>query len=261
MPSARLWLPYYATALLLMTTVVHAQEPVPPLVEAERFEVPSTDEPAIVPPTTPPGIEKIQGDIADIKLDIQLLQETLNLIVNRMMADLEQENAQLRAEVQRLQEGGASNANDVGSAFVPRPGASLIEDAAAEEPAALPMPEVMEPEAFRWDVISEWGRDPDTAASLGADVSSLKGMVLVVPPNSLREDVEKLARELRSQHAAYDNINIEIYDSQEAGRSYAERQVANPDHRVASISKHKASGRDTILYLHGDKAEPVPIAP
>ncbi len=261
MPSSRLWTRLCAGGMLFMAAAGHAQEPVPPLVEAERFEVPPTEESAVAPLAAVPGMEEIQGDIADIKLDIQLLQETLNLIVNRMMADLEQENAQLRAEVQRLQAGGAPDASGSGGGYVPRPATSLFDDGSAEDADTLPKPELMEPEAFSWEVISEWGRDPETAARLGADVSSLKGMVLVVPPNSLREDVEKLARELRSQHADFDNINIEIYDSVDAGRSYVERQVADPTHRVASISKHKASGRDTILYLRGEKAEPVAISP
>lgn len=243
-------LPLYAAlvASLLCTATGQTQETAPPLVEAERFE------PVPAPGATiQPGnaeMETLKKDVSEIKQDLQLLQETLDLIVNRMMADLEKENAQLRAEVRRLQEyGSPSSAIDGG--FVPRPGAELFEAVAQEPHPDMALPEPAAPPAFTWDVVEEWGRDPETAQRLGPEVSSLKGMVVVVPPGSSREEVEELARQLRSEHEAYDNINIEFFDDADAARAYADRQVTDPQHRVLSISKHKGSGRDKILYLGG----------
>lgn len=258
MPSA-CWRALLAVCCLLPHAILVAQETPPPLVEADRFE-PSEEEAATPQPAAPDDVAEIRRDISAIKQDIQLLQETLDLIVNRMMADLEKENAQLREalrEAQALAPGGEATP---GGGFVPQPEALHFDDAGAMPPAVEATPPAL-PEAFSWDVVAEWGRDPETAARLGSDVSSLKGMVIVVPPGSLREDVERLARELRSEYTAYDNINIEIYDDLAAAESHARRQVSDPAHRVASISRHKASGRDTILYLRGEKAEPVNPAP
>ncbi|MDP2323068.1 MAG: hypothetical protein Q8N51_03455, partial [Gammaproteobacteria bacterium] len=68
-----------------------------------------------------------------------------------------------------------------------------------------------------------------------------------------------LLQELRATYEPYDNINIEIFDSEAAARAYAERQVADPDHHVASISRHRASGRDIMIYLGGGQPETVPM--
>lgn len=232
--------------MALGAVAAHAQDAAPPLVEAERFE-PTGGAQAPPPAADAVEMETLKKDVSEIKQDLQLLQETLDLIVNRMMADLEKENAQLRAEVRRLQEYGTpSSAIDGG--FVPRPGADLF-DAVSQEP--LPEEQPPAPPAFSWDVVQEWGRDPETALRLGTGVSSLKGMVVLVSPGSPREEVEELARKLRSEYEAYDNINIEFFDDADAARSYADRQVSDPQHRVLSISKHKGSGRDKILYLGG----------
>lgn len=224
--------------LVVCAGALGAQEPAPPLVDPKA---PAADNSA--------EITTIKKDIGEIKDDMKVLQETLDLIVNRMMADLEKENAQLREEVRRLQEAGPSSAPAEAAGFVPRPGAALFEEVAQEDPAAAPPPEPAAPVEFTWENVAEWGRDPEAAAKVGAN--SLKGMVIVVPPGSARTDVEDLARALRSEFGNYDNINIEIFDDLESAQSYASSQVADPRHRILSVSKHKASGRDKILYLGG----------
>lgn len=236
-PSRVRWGAVLAAALCVMGFSAQAQESAPPLVD------PNTP----LPPGDALAITAIQRDISEIKSDMQILQETLDLIVNRMMADLEKENAQLREELRRLQEMGPmySPGQEEGGGFVPRPGAALFEEVAQ---GPVPM-ESAEPVPFAWEVIAEWGREPAAAARLGA--SSLKGMVIVVPRGSAREDVEGLGRTLRSEFGDYDNINIEIFDDIAAAESYASTQVADPQHRILSVSKHQASGRDKILYLGG----------
>ncbi len=66
------------------------------------------------------------------------------------------------------------------------------------------------------------------------------------------------ASELRAEYAHYDNLNIEIFDEPQCAEEYAERHVSDPKHRVMSVSKHAASGRDVILFLHDGKATEVP---
>lgn len=139
----------------------------------------------------------------------------------------------------------------------PHPGPSA-EEMAAPEPAA---PEALPPPAeFSFTAVDEWGRDPELVAELGGDAQTLIGVAGYVPPGSRREDVEALIQDLRAQYDAYDNINIEIFDSKAAARGYAERQSVDPGHHIASISRHKSSGRDVLLYLGGGKPEPVPHA-
>ncbi len=116
-----------------------------------------------------------------------------------------------------------------------------------------------EPEPFSFSTVQEWGRSPEMVAEIGEGAASLKGIVGVVPPRSRPEDIEQLGRDLRKQYEGYDNINIEVFDDEESAQQYAETQVGDSDHRVLSISRHAASGRDVILYLK--KGEAVEVAP
>jgi hypothetical protein len=113
-------------------------------------------------------------------------------------------------------------------------------EAAAAEGEAAPV-------EFSYVILREWGRSPSQAAALGEGVTSLKGMVLVVPRGSMPADLEQLGRDLRTQFGAYDNINIEVFDDPDAAESYTQTNVGNPAHRVLSVSRHRASGRDVIL--------------
>ena len=197
-----------------------------------------------------PNLVQLQLEVTEIKESLQQLQETLDLLVNRIMADLEEENAQLRREIQRLYalHAGAAPGEAPAWTGVPRPNAELLEDVLAN-PLPEPAPEGEEPAEFSFNVLSEWGRSPAQAEELGENASSLKGIVGVVPAGSERADLEQLGRDLRAQHAHYDNINIEVFDDIEAAQAYAEQNVTQPAHRVLSVSKHTASGRDVILLF------------
>jgi len=203
----------------------------------------------------PATLDSLQGEVSALRTELRDLQETLNLLVNQMMRDLEAENAQLRGEIQRLYQRGSAPAEFDGG-FVPRPGAELFEEVLSEPPPPLA------PAEFSFEILKEWGRDPEVAASLGEGVSSLKGMVVIVPEGALREDLETLGADLREQYKDYDNLNIEVYDSREAAESYLETQVSSdPASRVLSISKHRATGRDKVLVLENGQAVELEAAP
>lgn len=192
----------------------------------------------------------LRNEVADLRDDIRLLQQTLDVLVNQMMADLRAQNELLRDEVGRLR----AQREALGlpePAFVPRPGAEELEALLLEEPAPPP------PAPFALTVVREWGRDPETAAEMGEGAATLKGLIGAVPPGSSREDVETLGRELRAEYAGYDNINIEVFDDPEAARAFADEEKGGSARRVLSVSRHRASGRDTILYIQNGKAEPV----
>lgn len=143
--------------------------------------------------------------------------------------------------------------SDSVQAFMADPGESPALPGPADEPQGPSEP-------FSFSVVDEWGRSPDAVADLGGDAQTLIGMAGLVPPGSSKDDVVALARDLRAKYDAYDNINIEIFDSEAAAKEYASRQVADPVHHMASISRYKTGGRDVILWVGGGKAEPVPIA-
>lgn len=226
-------------------------------------------------------MEALQQEVQTVRDELRLLQATLDLLINQIMADLRDENELLRKEVQRL----ADLQERYGMpdpALVPRPGIGIIREVLeaqrgleteidmSSQPPILPeMAEIGQeetgareeaqgdPEPFEFTAVREWGRSLEMVEELGGDAPSLKGIIGVVPSRSQREDIEQLGRDLRKEYEAYDNINIEVFDDEDAALHYAETQVGDPSRRVLSVSKHAASGRDVILYLGGEKAEEV----
>lgn len=234
-------------------------------------------------------MEALRLEIQTVRDELRLLQATLDLLVNQVMADQRKENEYLRQEILRLSEQQAAYGLP-DPARVPRPGINIIREVleaqgqTATEPEtareenigplpqeALLLPDVAddgseeeeeeegEPEPFSFSTVQEWGRSPEMVVEIGDGAASLKGIVGIVSPGSRREDIEQLGRDLRKQYEGYDNINIEVFDDEESAHQYAETQVGDSDHRVLSISRHAASGRDVILYLR--KGEAVEVAP
>jgi len=229
-------------------------------------------------------MEALRQEMQALRDEMHLLQATLDLMVNQMMADMRTENEYLRKELLRMSELQAGYGMP-DPTLIPRPGIDIIRQvlesqqatnpeteqppalegefpvipefgAAAEEAPMEYEEEEGEPEPFVYTPIKEWGRTPEMIEELGDDATSLKGMVGMVPPRSRRADIEQLGRDLRNQYDAYDNINIEVFDDEKAAQDYAEDQTGDENHRVLSISKHAASGRDVILFLKkGEAAE------
>lgn len=186
-------------------------------------------------------------------------------MVVRELAAVKADLAELKAMVASLQEAmaycvaGQSTQKNTAAALPQAFGAGQPSQAAYQAPGS-PAPEAgatdAQPQAmaatpdaapFSYNIVREWGRSPAQAAALGSDVSSLKGMVIVVTPGATAEALDQLGRDLHTQYAAFDNVNIEVFDDPDAADAYAQSNVANPAHRVLSVSKHKASGRDVIL--------------
>ena len=225
--------------------------PVP--VEAAPVPVPA----AAPPPETRATAEQLEAELCALRDDMRMLQSTLDLMVNKIMADLREENEQLREEVRRLNAlRGMQGMTDINA--VPRPARSLV-DQALSEPPATPAPPP--PPPFKFTIIREWGRSAEEAQKLGADTQSLKGVIGVVPAGSLRADVEKLARELRRKYDGYDNINVEVFDDPVIAQAFAANRTADPEHRVLSVSRHKASNRDAIVLLTNGKGEMISADP
>lgn len=226
-----------------------AAGPAPETVEAAPVPAPS--------PQAPATTDQLQAEVCALREDMRMLQSTLDLMVNKIMADLREENEQLRLEIRRLNTlRGMPGMADINA--VPRPAGDAVDQALS---GPEPVPELPPPPPFKFTVIREWGRSAEEARELGAEAQSLKGLIGVVPKGSLRGDVEKLARDLRAKYDAFDNINIEVFDNTAVAREFAANKAADPERRVLSVSRHKASGRDAIVLLVNGKGEMISADP
>lgn len=253
--------------------------------DAESKPVPEEVQKKKVGPEKPDDpMEALRQEMQALRDEMRLLQATLDLMVNQMMADTRAENEFLRKELLRMSELQAGYGMP-DPTRIPRPGIDIVREVLESQQLMNPQGEIPfelegefpilpgslepaeeapveyeeeegEPEPFVFTPIKEWGRSPEMVEELGEDATSLKGMVGIVPPRSRRADIEQLGRDLRSQFDAYDNINIEVFDDEKAAQDYAETQVGDSDHRVLSISKYAASGRDVILFIRkGETSE------
>jgi hypothetical protein len=267
-------LPFFLCPLCAPAEESTPASPLPPLVvEVRRADENTSTTPA--PATPVPGeVRALQSEVAALRGDLRQLQETLNLLINQIMSDLELENAQLRAELQRLYERDAQGL--LQGHTIPKPGGEAIQRILEEQAARTPAegeqtgegpaakkdaPKPLPPADFTVEIISEWGRSKEVAEKLPGHVPTLIGQVLLVPEGSLRADLEQLGRDLRVKYNDYDNINVEVFDDPAAAQIFAETHIADPDHRVLSISKHEASGRDVILYMDRGASFTVPFVP
>ncbi len=256
---------------------VQAQESTPPIRDAASVETqPEPDAAA-----TDPQLKDVMAEVAKLRDEVLRMQQTLDMFMNGTVADLQIENERLRKEIRDL-----SLERKQALPPVPMPDKALLEglyedskrptqretpaepDAGAtpetpradegdREAAKKPAP----PVEFTHETVAEWGRTPEEASASGPKTASLKGMIIVVPEGSATEDLVALGRELRNKHDAYDNINIEVFDQREAAETFKGRNVVSSAHRVLSISKHAASGRDKIVLLQGDQPTEVPREP
>lgn len=178
----------------------------------------------------------VKADLAELKAMVASLQEAMAYCV----AGKQQQSGAPAPLPQ------AFGAGQPSQAAYRAPGTSAATETDAENPSQ-PMEATPDAAPFSYNIVREWGRSPAQAAALGSDVSSLKGMVIVVTPGAAAETLDQLGRDLHTQYAAFENINIEVFDDADAAEAFAQSNVANPAHRVLSVSKHKASGRDVIL--------------
>lgn len=237
-----------------------------------------------------PTLAGVESDVAELRADVRRLQHSLDYYMRTVLTYHEAENDRLRFKVrqltrerdfltreledenERLRRHVRQLYRDQGLALppVPTPDRELIEEllrgpagavdtppgsSSGLEGAPVPSPFTHEVD---WEVVAQWGRTPEEAAALDGDVASLKGMICYVPPHVDDQYLTALGRTIRSQLDPYDNINVEVFDDPDAARSFHENHVAQPRHRVLSISKHAASGRDVILRIRGDSTEVIP---
>jgi len=200
--------------------------------------------------------ERVLREIQDIKISLQQLQQTLDYLVNHVIADLEAENQQLKATLQNygLYPLPQNLPRNPSAKYVPG-GPATSEEITTNLPipnniSSKPEQPPETPQEFSFRILEEWGRDPEVVKQMNTKAPTIKGIIGVVPYGSPREKLQELARELRMKYDAYDNINIEVFDDETYAREYIEKNIKNQEHNVLSISKHKESGRD-IITIYG----------
>lgn len=277
-----------AIILALVAASAPAADPLPPRTGIDWLDWATAQVSFVLqeaaPPETPvvearplPPADPLEATHSIETIEIHRLQQEIHHLrklierefVDRIVA-LESELREVKVALQRRagQEGTARSTGPI----VPRPddrrvlpdpaeprrGIEELRAMAAGDPAPTPKEPAGPPEEFTFTVVDEWGRSPEVVAEMGGEASTLIGIAGVVPPGSTRDDVVALARALRADYDAYENINIEIFDAPAAARAFAERQVVDSERHVVSISRHTSSGRDLIVYLGGAKPEEVP---
>lgn len=244
-----------------------------------------------------PSLRDVMAELVRLRDEVSKLRELIDAHLSSQASDLQAENERLREQIQTLStKTGRALSNlpmpdkellkGLSDGDLPRPKkAKRTEDAAPaetpEEPADKPVKESEKapaeetqakaesaapepPAVFTCEVVAEWGRTPADAAKSVPKAGSLKGMICVVSPGSRDEDLIATARKFHEQFASYDNINIEMFDDAVAARAAKDNRSAAGTHaasahRVLSISKHGASGRDVILLIKGEQVAEVPV--
>jgi hypothetical protein len=225
---------------------------------------------------TEPTLAEVKAELGRLKEEVLKLQQTLDLYMTSIVADLRAENERLRREIRQLSAEKGSTLPPVpmadkellqglyeAKARTEAPARAESAEEKPSEPEQLPPPGAFEPGPsgeLQHEIVAEWGRTPEEAAASDPKAASLKGMICAVPANAGDEQLIALGRALRKKFEEYDNINIEVFDDVEAARAFSDKHLGQPDHRVLSISKHAASGRDVIVLIRGNKAMEVPLS-
>ncbi len=272
-----------------------SEAPASPEAPAPTPAAPAPSAPADMAASSP-TLDQVLCELEELRMEVLRLQQTVNMYLNGAAADLKAENEALRSELKELyRERGLSlpavpaphrklleeilrQQDSIGSApdngtetnAPEEPAADTSEADAPEMPseAAKNSPDESTREeaadvakAIRksgYAVISEWGRSPEDSAKINPKAASVKGMICVAAAGATEKDLTDLGRKLRAQFDGYDNINIEVFDNLETAREFRDTYIAQPGHRVLSVSKHRASGRDVILVIQGEITREIP---
>lgn len=247
--------------------------------------------------TGPATLEDVLAEMRRLRAEVLRLQQTVDIYSGGLLATVQEENRKLREQLRGayqtgavsvppvpapdrallqevLQEAGGAGADagaispeGVAAAGGVVPGAVPVVTtqpvAASPEPlAATDAPAEEKPKKAEkpYEVVSEWGRSPEEAKSMQPAKASLKGLIGWVKPGTDDEALTALGRKLRKELDAYDNLNIEIFDSEKAAHEFKGGREGG-EHRVLSISKYRDSSRDVILLIRGEIVQEIPREP
>lgn len=193
-------------------------------------------------------VEQMREEMAGVRQELQELRETLDLLVREVIRDLRADNEELRDAL-----AGAQTREEHDRRL-----ATMTEQELAQTVRERLGPPPMEPAVeLSLEILDEWGRNAEDVAQLGGNASTLKGIIGVVSPGAPLGALEQLGRDLRNQYDHFDNINIEIFDDHEAAAGFQANQVGSPAHRALTVSRHRASGQDSVVVYQNGVARQV----
>lgn len=230
-------------------------EPAEPVTGSPAEAAP--EEPATEPlPELSPTHSIETMEMLRLQQEVRLLRELIEEGVVGRVTALETEVHELKSALKAQRTGGpvVPQPDVPNQARLPLPGAPPPAKETAAAPAE-PKEKPMKAEPFAFTVVDEWGRSPEAVAEQGGKASTLVGVAGLVPAGSSRADVVALGKELRTKYKDYDNIVIEVFDSEAAAKNFADAQSVDAESRVLSISKAKADGRDLMIYFGGEVPE------
>jgi hypothetical protein len=195
----------------------------------------------------------VTAEVALLREHVRELENSLRYYVDTVIEDLRQENAYLREELRRIY--ATATPDPAMRPAVPRPGSDVLHEL-HDEAEYYPPPDLTptrDPSApLEVAIVSSWGRAPEDAAKLGRGVTSLYGMIGSVPSGGSDEALLQLGRDLHKAHADYDNLNIEVFDSEQAAEAFANNNTKSTTRHVLSVARHAQSGVDEVrLYRNG----------
>ncbi|GMV99167.1 MAG: hypothetical protein AMXMBFR84_03060 [Candidatus Hydrogenedentota bacterium] len=220
-------------------------------------------EPEKPAPPAPMALEALESQVAALRAEVRTLTDAINELRESTLARIEDENNALRQELARLYALNPSEAPT--GAPVPNPdGNPLVE--AAEIAVAMAKEDVEKAKELPFNpddwkdlygdqgyvVVKDSTRTPEDAKQLGNDVTSLKALILLVPPGIDQDSLAEMARGLRKEFDSFDNIRIDFFDDPEAARLFSNQNVDKTGHHVMNITKHKKSGMDVITRIEGN---------
>lgn len=198
--------------------------------------------------TVDDDVRALQREVQELRGEVDRLQETVDAALAYLVGALGDENRRLKKDLALVNE----NESEGG---MPPTGAE-------EEAPPAPVPPAVRKVNYGKEgylSVKEWGRTPEQAKELGGNVSSLRGMICAVAPGATDEELKAIGKKLRAQCAGYDNVNIDVFDDEAAARDYSDRNVRSSEHYVMNITRHKASGRDVIVLIHGNGSREVVV--
>jgi len=221
-------------------------------------------------PARASDIAQVMEELDAIRRDIARLDQSVNMIMRTRLSQLQEENRNLRRELQRLYTSGMRE-GVLEPPRVPAPGREIFEELQMPDVSEV-TPEPVEPsgvqtqlppisavatsqsDPVQYQIVKEWGRTPEEAASLKA--SSLKGMVCVVPKSTSEEALAALGKTLRAQFDEYDNLTIDVFDDLDAAQAYLNSNAPPGEHRVLTVSRHRGTQQDAVVLFRGGVAVP-----
>ncbi|MDZ4857610.1 MAG: hypothetical protein SGI88_01405 [Candidatus Hydrogenedentes bacterium] len=221
---------------------------------APSVEISKGASPLPMEPEQSDDVTALRTEIADLRQDVDRLQETVDAALAYLVGELGRENQKLRTDLEDTNHSGSEEMDDTTEVSTP----------VEPEPVdATPATQHVDYGEAGHISIKEWGRTPEQAAELAASkpgtaVTSLRGMICAVSPDISDDELKTIGKAIRNSCEGYDNVNIDIFNDEAAARDYADNNVRGA-HLVMNITRHKASGQDVMVRIHANGTRDVVV--